>query len=865
MRIVRWAVAAAGSFAALAAAWYAAAHLVGLGDGPSWAIAGTASAVVLAVLSWCAARDPAPGPPAPAATASGQALAAAGDRNILISGSPGATVEVTASSPEPGSLAPAVPAGPAVTGEVPQQPRAFQPRDQVLAPLRRPGAGPEIGVIYAVTGMRGTGKTQLVAALARQAITDRWRLVAWIHADTPATTLNGLAQAAAALGLPVRDDQEATALAVRHHLETSGEGCLLVFDNAPEPGALRRYLPAAGQARILITSTRRAAAGLGTPIPVDVFTDEEALAYLHQRTGLTDVGGAEELAAELGRLPLALAQAAAVITAQHLDYPTYLHRLTTLPLGDYLTPTGDDPYPHGSAAAILLALHTAYDTDPAGLARPVMGLIALLSPAGVPRAVIHTAVLSRRSRPLLRRKARGRGAGPAGADAVLAHLAGTSLLTFSLDGTAISAHRLVTRAIRDQLAHDGTLSVAARAATRALQAMTGDAEPVWQHPRAVKDLIEQITALHAHLQTRPPSPPADVSRELLGLRGWALYSLNELADNPAQAIHLGRQLTTDTARVLGPDHPDTLASRGNLASAYESSGRLAQAISLFEQTLADCERVLGPDHPDTLGSRGNLAGVYESSGRLAEAIPLFEQTLADCERVLGPDHPRTLTSCGNLAVAYESAGRLAQAVPLFEQNLADSERVLGPDHPDTLGSRHNLASAYESSGWLAEAIRLHQQALADFERVLGPDHPATLTSRENLGVAYESAGQLAEAIPLYEQTLADRERVLGPDHPDTLRSRNNLASAYQSSGRLAEAIPLFQQNLADSERVLGPDHPHTLTSCSNLAGAYKSAGRLAEAIPLYEQTLADRERVLGPDHPDTVASRQTVAGLGHEG
>ncbi|MGW5317831.1 tetratricopeptide repeat protein, partial [Nocardia thailandica] len=74
---------------------------------------------------------------------------------------------------------------------------------------------------------------------------------------------------------------------------------------------------------------------------------------------------------------------------------------------------------------------------------------------------------------------------------------------------------------------------------------------------------------------------------------------------------------------------DTLASRNNLAGAYESAGRLAEAITLYEQTLTDRERVLGPDHPTTLASRNNLAGAYESAGRLAEAITLYEQTLTD--------------------------------------------------------------------------------------------------------------------------------------------------------------------------------------------------------------------------------------------
>ena len=55
-------------------------------------------------------------------------------------------------------------------------------------------------------------------------------------------------------------------------------------------------------------------------------------------------------------------------------------------------------------------------------------------------------------------------------------------------------------------------------------------------------------------------------------------------------------------RILGPDHPDTLASRTNLASAYRAAGRLAEAITLHEQVLADLERILGPSHASTLNS-----------------------------------------------------------------------------------------------------------------------------------------------------------------------------------------------------------------------------------------------------------------------
>jgi hypothetical protein len=80
--------------------------------------------------------------------------------------------------------------------------------------------------------------------------------------------------------------------------------------------------------------------------------------------------------------------------------------------------------------------------------------------------------------------------------------------------------------------------------------------------------------------------------------------------------------------VLGGDHPDTLASRNNLAAAYVSAGRLGEAVPLFERTLADHERVLGGDHPDTLASRNNLAAAYRWAGAAGRGDPAVRGDLA---------------------------------------------------------------------------------------------------------------------------------------------------------------------------------------------------------------------------------------------
>ncbi len=634
-----------------------------------------------------------------------------------------------------------------MVGDIPREAPGFQPRPYLLAELDRVDQGVQL-----LTGTLGAGSTQLAAAYARAKLAAGWRLVAWVNAENTESLLAGLAAVADTVGLSVggsRRDAADAGRIVRHWLETDGDNCLLVFDDAENPDVLREFVPV-GAARVLITSTRQLPANLQTSVSVDVFSADEALTFLAGPTGLDDAGKAAAVAAELGHLPLALAQAAAVIAGHRLAYGAYLDRVRTLPVQEHLTQQEGQAYPHGVAGAVLLSLQAVWAADRAGVSTRTLEIMAVLAAAGVRRETLHIAgqagVLA----------SGGHRVPAVQVDRALEWLSHRSLLSFSLDGQTIIMHRLVAQVVRDWLARRERLAAVCRVAASVLEARAITLGRSQDRP-AVRDVPQQVKALLGNTARLAGEADKELARTLLRLRFVALYHLIELGDSTPQAIAVGEPLTADLERLLGPDHPDTLNSRNSLAAAYLAAGRVADAIPLFEQILAGRERRLGPDHSDTLTSRNNLASAYQDAGRAAEAIPLFEQTLAARERLLGVGHPRTLSSRSNLAAAYRDGGRVAEAISLLEQTLADREWVLGPEHPDTRTSRKNLATAHQGGGQANKAIPLFEPTSSGWPRVLRPEHPDTRTSRKNLANAYWDGGQVAEDIPPAEQAWAVRE------------------------------------------------------------------------------------------------------------
>lgn len=749
-----------------------------------------------------------------------------------------------------------------------------------------PGSGgyPTVTVL---AGPSGSGKTYLAAAaLAGTDRAARPDLQVWVNASSPSAVVTGYARAAADIGLAERGMQpEAAAARLLDWLTTSRRTWLVVLDNVTDPAGLRGLWPMGSTGQVLVTCSQSADLSLLAEFSPRVcqigdFSPREALGYLTARMYDDADKRAEalDLAGDLGYSPLALALATATMAGTAISCRQY--RLRYASRRQELLGRAADGSVSPADVAWSLALDRADQRPPSGLARPVLALIALLDPAGVPVQV----AASRAGCAYLSGPGRAIQADHSDVLAAISSLAQTGLVTIDQsDGhELVAVHPVVQESVR-RLIPGVVLDQAARAAADAIDEAwpASGSDPALEH--ALRGCAGWLGGIAGDLLWLPEPHPVlirtGVSLGESGLSGPAIAYWTSLLgacsralgpDHPRtlairdllldaceaagridDALDLAMISVAEHERVQGADHPDALTARIALVRIYRAKGMYDHAMDVCERVAADREWVLGGEHPDTLLARRQLASTCLLAGQVDRAIAIFRRNLADWERVAGPDHTETVAEYLSLGRACQAAGRMDEAIAIFSRVQGSREASLGHSHPETATATSYLASAYRTSGRLKDATALYRRVLAGREAALGPDHPDTLAAEENLASCHVAAHRLKEAIPLYERLLADRTRVQGPDHRDTLTTRGNLASAYHSAGRLVEALPAYEQTLADFERVLGPDHPDTLTSRANLANAYYAARRQSDAIKVFKRTIADCERALGPDHPLT--------------
>ncbi|MET8463584.1 tetratricopeptide repeat protein [Micromonospora zamorensis] len=756
---------------------------------------------------------------------------------------------------------------PVVVGSLPVLASALQSRAPIRDRLGVTATG-TAGVVptQLLVGSGGTGKTQLAASMAYQALDaagGKRDLVIWVTAASRGSIQSSYAEAARRLGLSGADGNDVVrdAEVLLAWLTTTTRSWLVVLDDIVNLRDVDGLWPrgSASQGHVIATTRRKDPALTGggrTVMEVHTFTPAESAAYLAERLSLAGFeelldDSVPELTEALGHLPLALSHVAAyLIRKQRLSCADYLarYRAQSTSLAELMPGWADaEGYGRPVAVTLTLGLDAADATPPAGGTTEVMRVASMLDPAGhpvrlwdVPSIAAHVAAVS--------------GAATVSADemwdlCLTLHSYGLLHIDRQAGSRAVSIHAVTARAVRESIPEDDLPQVVASTA----DALT-ELWPVYHHldaelVRSLRANVEALSGITGDLLW------AAGKHRLLYLAGSSLFD----AGLQVSAVSYWRQLAATATRLLGPEHPEVFEAHAQLGRAQGHAGDPSAAVQTLREVTGRQQAVLGAEDPRTLATLQDLARWRGHGGDALGALAATEAVVEACTRVLSPRHPQTLESRRTLARWRGEAGDAQAAADGIAAVLEDMLEVMGPDHPSVLRARNNLAYWRGEAGDVAGATEALAALLVDRERVLGPAHPDSLNTRNNLAYWRGEAGDSAGAVRELEQLLADRTRILGPNHPHTLATRSNLAYWRGKSGDVRTAATEFRALLPDRIAVLGRDHPDTLDTRANLARWTGEAEGPASIAAAFEELLIDRLRVLGPDHPDTLTTRHEVA------
>ncbi|KAF7968773.1 hypothetical protein HWV62_29346 [Athelia sp. TMB] len=743
---------------------------------------------------------------------------------------------------------------------------------------------------FAIHGMPGLGKSQLVLQFSKQAYASHvYAYIFWVSATTIEKLTQGLTSVLYLVDHKDRSDpdQALRLVAARRWLERSPDNWLLILDDvtADVNSFLREHLPHENTHGAIIITTRTSQVAEATVnagdqqdciLELKPLTTEQSVDLLAKASGLqdqrnkNDQESVETLAKQLGGLPLALEQAGAYMKQKHIP----ARELQTLYGGSALKNvihwenTLSSYEKRSVIAAFSVPLQNLRQVSLA--TSNLFNVLAHFDPESIPLNIIaHGAQVCREGR--LADKAASSMPKPSARLRMMARL-------------PWKKHKSSPSGTSDYNANNECAPNAAPHSTSMLETVIDLI--------CSKDLLREAMNCFEECSLAQPSFGDNPSLHIHDLIQLVVLNQSRAADQVDECHAVAVTLLTSAFSTLdiywlpqswaeyerfvphlmslekhhpvqAPPSKEFIDMSQEIAKYFRQRGRYNEAEALLIRVLAQREQAagIGKDHLDTLGTVHALADVYMALGKYDKAEEFLGRALAGREKQIGPDHVDTLATLYGLAHLRYHQNRYDDAEELYARLLEKREVQVGAEHHDTLAMLESLAHVYTGQGKFDDAMSFYERVLAGREKQLGPEHPDTLAAMSNLGYLYREQGKYDEAEPLLARVLRSRETQLGEEHPDTLDVVHNLARLYDAQGKYDEAETLYARVLAAFEKQLGAEHPSTLVTVHNIAVLRERQGRWEEADELYRRALAGKAKVHGDSHLETRVTVECLADL----
>ncbi|WP_245918657.1 serine/threonine-protein kinase [Actinomadura mexicana] len=226
-------------------------------------------------------------------------------------------------------------------------------------------------------------------------------------------------------------------------------------------------------------------------------------------------------------------------------------------------------------------------------------------------------------------------------------------------------------------------------------------------------------------------------RELPGAVRAGRSPLRMYADVAGRTLASGPAAPVPPARS-GARQPGDSFSLGDLGRARRSADQLVresrfeEAAGTLRRTSARAEGVLGSEHSEVIALRGELADVLFKAGDYAAAASAFHALAEDVARLDGTGPESAFRFRFQEANSRALVGEIDRALAQLRDLIGDEARSFGKDDDRVLEHRRQLGLLLHGAGRAAAAVRALEELAADLERLRGPDDQTLQNVREAL-------------------------------------------------------------------------------------------------------------------------------------
>ncbi len=716
--------------------------------------------------------------------------------------------------------------------------------DQVLHSTESPSQ------VIAITGLGGTGKTQIALEFAYRKLAN-FDVVWWLRAEHLEVLSSDYAQLASELHLPESTEkkQEHIVKAVRNWLGQNSDW-LLVFDNVVNPKDLADFLPHSQSGEVIITSQYRDWDTICRSIELSTWTREESIKFLTSRTGTSDSPTADELADQLGDLPLALEQAAAYIKASRIPIKDYLDLFATRRNQLWKQEKSPSHYEKGSLEASLnLTIDKLREKEATSPAIAILNFCALLAPEKIPRSLLQEV-----GKYLPEEKAE------IFLDALnlnsgIEKLNNYSLVEFEID--YISIHRLVQTVVSDKFFESQEeKNLWLKALIKAIgNVFPGDGlenPAIW--PECMK-LLPHAQHVFKHID--------DVTFDQLETAAL----MHKVADylygrgSYKQAEILFRRFVAIQEKVLDQDDPLVASSINSLGNLLRTQGMHVEAENCYRRAIEIRKAQLGEKDESVGRTLNNLGTVLMDQGRYAQAETVFRQSVAIKEMHWGKMDMSVARTLRNLGNSLRNQGKYQQATPIFNRVAEIAESNADSDPLSLATALKYRVDSLLNQNKYAEAEKVALRSLNITESALGTEHPSLAFLLKDLASILKKQGKYQEAESTLDRSIKIAESGFGAESPELGGLLNNLAGIFLLQEKHLAAEQFYNRALKIKEAQLGDDHPKVANTLMGLGALYEEKGELEKAQSFFQRAYNICSSRLGLEHPNTLGIQQRVEAL----